>query len=183
MSRLTRSRVPCSQGHARQISTDRGPRFDQSENVQQLHRWNEVRDRDDGRVQRDRPCAAKRGIGFPTGQPLRTRRCLQTARRGPRAGNCGRHRGGLLGVSGRAGRTASSRARHRGRNRLRAPLLPRICHAARPQRRQPCQGRRLRYGRLPQRARAARARFASKEPQPPEAYFDLSFYKEAIAGM
>jgi predicted homoserine dehydrogenase-like protein len=73
------------------------PRLDQPEDVQQLHRRDEVRDRDDGGLQRDRPHAAERRPDLPAGKPVRPRRNLQAARRGRRAGGGGRHRGRFVG--------------------------------------------------------------------------------------
>ena len=72
------------------------------------------------------------------GDAVRTRRRLQAEGRRRHAGEGGRHRGGVVGRSRRPRRAASSRARHlcgvRGRERLRAPLLQGIRHAAGQQR-------------------------------------------------
>ena len=46
-------------GHSRQIPVDRGPQFDQSENVQQLRRRHQIRHRDDRGLQRDRPACRR----------------------------------------------------------------------------------------------------------------------------
>ena len=74
------------------------------------------------------------GLAFPAGDALRACRGVQAEERGRHAGEGGRHRGRLVGLSRRARRAARSRARHlrgvRGRDRLRAPLLLRIRDAA-----------------------------------------------------
>ena len=75
------------------------------------------------------------GLGFPPATPVRARRRLQAEGRRRHARERGRHRGGVVGLSRRPRRAASSRARHlcgvRGRERIRAPLLQRVRHAAR----------------------------------------------------
>ena len=68
-------------GHPRQVSQDRRPRLDQSEDVQQLRRRHQVRHRDDGGVQRHRSRAAERGPGVSAGDAVRARRCLQAEER------------------------------------------------------------------------------------------------------
>ena len=74
------------------------------------------------------------GLQLPAGDALRARRYLQAEERRRHAGEGRRHRGDLVGLSRRPRRAASSRARHlrgvRGRDRLRAPLLQGIRHAA-----------------------------------------------------
>ncbi len=121
-------------GHSRQVSQDRRPQFDQSENVQLVRRRHQVRHRDDGGVQRDGPRAAERRPGVPACDTLRTLRCVQAESRGRHAGEGRRHRSHLVGLSRRARRAASSGARHlrgdRGRDRVRAPLLQGIRDAA-----------------------------------------------------
>ena len=71
---------------------------------------------------------------FSAGDALRARRRLQAEERRRHAGESRRHRGDVLGLPRRPRRAASSRARHlrgvRGRDRLRAPLLQGIRHAA-----------------------------------------------------
>ena len=60
----------------------RGPRLDQSEDVQFLHRRHQVRHRDDGGVQRTGLVPQSDGLGFPAGEPVRTRRHLQARAEG-----------------------------------------------------------------------------------------------------
>ena len=68
-------------GHPRQVSQDRGPQVDQSEDVQQLRRRHQVGHRDDRGVQRHRPRAAERRPGLSAGDALRARRGLQAEER------------------------------------------------------------------------------------------------------
>ena len=78
--------------------------------------------------------AADRGLGLSAGDALRACRRLQAEKRRRHAGEGGRHRSHVVGLSRRPRRAASSRARHlrrdRGRDRLRAALLLGIRHAA-----------------------------------------------------
>ena len=72
-------------GHPRQVSADRGPRLDQSEDVQQLRRRHQVGHRDDGGLQRHRPRAAERRPGLSAGDagsssPMSASRRRQAAR-------------------------------------------------------------------------------------------------------
>ena len=122
-------------GHPRQVSEDQRSQLDQSEDVQLLHRRHQVRHRDDGGVQRHRPRAAERrprlsARDAASNSPISASRAAD---------------GGTLEKTGvtevvssvdrdEARRAASSRDGHlrgvRGRERLRAPLLPRISPAA-----------------------------------------------------
>ena len=114
-------------GHPRQVSEDHRPQLDQSEDVQLVRRRHQVRHRDDRGVQRDRPRAAERRSRVSAGDAVRARRDLQAEERGRHAGEGGRHRGHVVGLSRRARRAAQSGARHlrgvRGRDRVRAALL------------------------------------------------------------
>jgi hypothetical protein len=92
--------------------------------------------RDDRGVQRHRPRAADRGPRLSAGDALRARRGLQAEERRRHLEKDGVTEGHVVGLPRRRGRAASSGARHlrgdRGRDRLRAPLLQGIRHAARP---------------------------------------------------
>ncbi len=70
------------------------------------------------------------GLSFPPATRFELAEVLQAEERGRHAGEGGRHRSHVLGLSRRPGRSASPRARHlrgdRGRDRLRAALLLRI---------------------------------------------------------
>ncbi len=74
------------------------------------------------------------GLQLPAGDALRARRHLQAEGGRRHAGEGRRHRSDVVGLSRRPRRAASSRARHlrrvRGRDRVRAPLLQGIRHAA-----------------------------------------------------
>ena len=76
-------------GHPRHLHQDPRPRLDQPKNVQLLYRRHQIRHRDDGGVQRDRPGESGGRPLLPAGVPLRARASLQAPRRRRGAGEGG----------------------------------------------------------------------------------------------